>query len=312
MVHHVRLCDTYAHPCDMWGAMHHWDEMRTAYAVARLGTVSAAAESLGLHRATVARHIDALEAALGGRLFQRHGRGYTPTEAGLDLLRVAGATDEQFRALAHRTRGRRSSVTGELVVTSLELLSPLVLPGLLAFQTAHPEASVRFEASSRRYRLEYGEAHVAVRVGRRPEEPDNLVRPYLRLASALYAHRDYVARHGLPRGDYTGHRFIGPPDPASNQGAARWLREHVPDAWRAFTTTNERVQAMALRAGLGIAFHPVPLAAQDPDLVQVCPPDPSWEVDMWLVTHVDLHWTAKVQAALRHLADHAPGGPAVG
>ena len=55
--------------------MDRWDELRTAYAVARLGTVSAAATQLNIHRATVVRHIDALEEALGGRLFQRHGRG---------------------------------------------------------------------------------------------------------------------------------------------------------------------------------------------------------------------------------------------
>ncbi len=64
-----------------------WDEIRTAYHVARLGTVSGAAEALGVHHATVIRHIDALEARIGVKLFQRHARGYTPTEAGEDLLK---------------------------------------------------------------------------------------------------------------------------------------------------------------------------------------------------------------------------------
>ena len=58
-----------------------WDEVRTAYQVARLGTVSGAAEVLGVHHATVIRHIDSLEKRLGTKLFQRHPRGYTPTEA---------------------------------------------------------------------------------------------------------------------------------------------------------------------------------------------------------------------------------------
>ena len=55
-----------------------WDEIRTAYHVARVGTVSGAAEVLGVHHATVIRHIDALEEKLGVKLFQRHARGYTP------------------------------------------------------------------------------------------------------------------------------------------------------------------------------------------------------------------------------------------
>ena len=71
-----------------------WDEIRTAYQVARLGTVSGAAEVLGVHHATVIRHIDALEKRLGAKLFQRHARGYTPTEAGQELLKVAQTTEE--------------------------------------------------------------------------------------------------------------------------------------------------------------------------------------------------------------------------
>ncbi len=76
--------------------MENWNEIRTAAQVARSGTISAAADVLGVHRATVNRHIDALESALGAKLFQRHARGFTPTELGRELLRVADATGEQF------------------------------------------------------------------------------------------------------------------------------------------------------------------------------------------------------------------------
>ena len=90
--------------------MDNWDEIRTAYNVARIGTVSGAAEVLGVHHATVIRHIDALEGRLGVKLFQRHARGYTPTEAGQDLLRVAQATDDQFAQLAGRIKIGRAHV----------------------------------------------------------------------------------------------------------------------------------------------------------------------------------------------------------
>ncbi|MEM1233299.1 MAG: LysR family transcriptional regulator, partial [Pseudomonadota bacterium] len=90
--------------------MDNWDEVRTAFQVARLGTVSGAAEVLGVHHATVIRHIDALEGKLGVKLFQRHARGYTATEAGNDLLLVAQTTDDQFAQLAGRLRGRGASV----------------------------------------------------------------------------------------------------------------------------------------------------------------------------------------------------------
>ena len=40
-------------------------------------------------------------------------------------------------------------------------------------------------------------------------------------------------------------------------------------------------------------------ARRDPDLVEVLPPQPEWDSQLWLVTHVDLHRTPKVQAAVQ-------------
>ena len=118
--------------------MENWDELRTAYQVARLGTVSGAAEVLGVHHATVIRHIDALEARLAVKLFQRHARGYTPTEAGRDLLAVAQAADEQFLQLANRMKGHGETVQGELIVTSISGVADLLVPVLAGFQAEHP------------------------------------------------------------------------------------------------------------------------------------------------------------------------------
>lgn len=101
-----------------------WDEIRTAFHVARAGTVSGAADMLGVHHATVIRHIDSLETALGTKLFQRHARGYTATEAGMDLFRVAQTTEDQFAQMVGRLKGHGGKVEGELVVTAF--------PGLFA------------------------------------------------------------------------------------------------------------------------------------------------------------------------------------
>ena len=52
-----------------------------------------------------------------------------------------------------------------LVVTSLGAFSPLVVPALARFQRAHPDVVTRFLTGERLFRLEYGEAHVAIRAG---------------------------------------------------------------------------------------------------------------------------------------------------
>lgn len=287
--------------------MENWDEVRTAWQVARLGTVSAAAEVLGVHHATVIRHIDSLEKRLGAKLFQRHARGYTPTEAGRDLLKVAEATADQFGQLAGRIRGRGEDVAGELVVTSISGLSRLLTPVLVAFQKAHPGLTVRFLTDSRLFRLEYGEAHVAIRAGRAPDDPDNVVQPFPALQAALYASAGYIAAHGLPKGpqDFAGHRFVGIEDSAKRAPFNRWLADTVPDDRFVFRASEPAAVTDAVRAGAGIGFVSPHEAEGDPNLVQVMPPRREWDAPLWLVTHVDLHRTSKVQACLAHLKEAA-------
>jgi DNA-binding transcriptional LysR family regulator len=283
--------------------MSNWDEIRTAYQVARLGTVSGAAEALGVHHATVIRHIDALEKRLGVKLFQRHARGYSTTEAGQDLLRVAQTTDDQFQQLEGRIKGRGNDVAGELLVTSLVELAPLLVGALASFQLAHPEVVVRLLTGERLFRLEYGEAHVALRAGRQPDEPDNVVQAFASQDIALYAAQSYVERRGLPDGveALVGHDFVAHDDPDSRAPFQRWLRKTVPYDRVVFRSNDSRVMEEAVIAGAGIGFFGVREAAGHGGLVQVMPPRDEWNSPLWLVTHVDLHRTAKVQAFLKHL-----------
>ncbi|MFV0358190.1 LysR family transcriptional regulator [Tropicimonas sp.] len=283
-----------------------WDEIRTAFNVARLGTVSGAAEALGVHHATVIRHVDALEARLGTKLFQRHARGYTPTEAGLDLLRVASATDDQFTQLVGRIRGRGADVSGELIITALPMFSPRLAPVLVAFMNEHPGICVRLMADQRLFRLEYGEAHVAIRAGERPDQPDNVVQPFVDEHAALYATRSYLDRHGpLEEGHWEGHRFVTIDDANNRAGFFRWMVETIPAEQIAYRSSDQRGLLDGILAGGGIGFLSVRDARRHPDLVQVMPTRPEWTSKMWLVTHVDLHRTAKVQTFVRFLKEAA-------
>ena len=285
--------------------MENWDEIRTAYQVARLGTVSGAAEVLGVHHATVIRHIDALEGRLGVKLFQRHARGYTPTEAGQDLLRVAQATDDQFSQLSGRIKGRGNAVSGELVVTTLSGFSQLLVPPLAAFQEKYPDVILRYLTSVRLFRLEYGEAHVAIRAGSPPQQPDNVVQPFMELNWAIYAAPSYIARHGKPESaeEVVKHRFVGFDDPASRAPYAQWLREQVPSSQVVFRSGDNRAVQRAILAGIGLGFLRRDEAAQHPELVEVHPPAEEWQGRLWLVTHMDLHRTTKVQTFLTFLKD---------
>lgn len=291
-----------------------WDEIRTAYQVARMGTVSGAAEVLGVHHATVIRHVDALETRLGTKLFQRHPRGYTPTEAGQQLLAVGQATEDQFAQLAARIAGAGEEMRGELIITSLPALAALVMPAMAELMRAHPALVLRYITDPRVFRLEYGEAHVAIRAGARPTEPDNVVSQLGVNRTALYAAPEYIERHGRPKGpnDLAGHRFVGPDSRESRAPFFRWLAEQVPPEAMVFMANEMASQQAAIEAGLGLGFLPVLQGRAIPRLVEVVAPMTDWDSPFWLVTHVDLHRTPKVQAALKALRSAAvrldPGG----
>lgn len=286
-----------------------WDEIRTAYSVARVGTVSGAAEVLGVHHATVIRHIDALEGRLGAKLFQRHARGYTPTEAGRELLEVAQTASDRFEQLASRIRGQSESVTGDLIVTAISGMPELLVPAIVSFQVRHPGLQVRFLTDMRLFRLNSGEAHVAIRAGRRPEEQDYVVQNFVQLRYGLYAARSYADAHGLPKSeaDFAGHCFVGVDEHLMRAPFYVWMRAHVPAEAITFRTSEPAATLAAIRAGAGIGFAAVHHARDCDDLVEVLAPRPEWSSHLWLVTHVDLHRTVKVQKFLAHLKAEAAG-----
>jgi DNA-binding transcriptional LysR family regulator len=287
--------------------MDNWDEIRTAYQVARLGTVSAAADVLGVHHATVIRHIDALEGRLGVKLFQRHARGYTATEAGEDLMRVGQATDDQFGQLEGRIKGRGSDVSGELVVTSLASIAPLLSPVLVEFQQDYPDLLIRYLTDARVFRLEYGEAHVAIRAGSVPQEPDNVVQRLGYLNVGLYASKSYIKAHGKPDGveDFKNHRFVSDDSLKTRAPFHKWLFEVSPRETHVFRGTDQLALENAVFAGAGIGFLPRFVGETRDDVVEVMEPLDDWHGNLWLVTHVDLHRTVKVQSFLTFLKERA-------
>lgn len=275
-----------------------WDDIRVALAVARTGTVSGAAQDLGVHHATVIRRIDALETALQARLFQRHTRGYALTEAGRTLLEAATAADQRFAQMAARIAGAAERIEGELIVTSLPELGDLVLPRLSALLARHPDLRLTYVTDTRLFRLDAGEAHVAIRGGPKPQEPDYVVRALGVMDTTLYASEAYLARHGTIR-DPRDHRFVLPGPMARGAPFMRWLQDRIGPENIVMTANDAVARAAVIRAGLAAGVLPDSLAA---DLVPALSME-EWQSQLWLVTHVDLHRTPKVQAALAALRD---------
>src|SRR5205807_3574962 len=89
-----------------------WDDVRYFLAVARGGSVRAAAERLGVNHATVLRRIAQLEERLGVHMFEKLPSGYRPTAAGEEVLEFADQMEASSHRLETRVFGRDQSVRG--------------------------------------------------------------------------------------------------------------------------------------------------------------------------------------------------------
>ena len=283
--------------------MKKWTEFRTAYEVAKLGSVSAASRALGVHRATVNRHIDALEDELGSPIFLRNRKGYMLTELGEDLLKVAQKTEGLFEDLAGRARGRDGSITGDIKITSIPNFLNLLMKPIASFRTANPRCKVTIISSEDLQRLEYGDAHIALRVGAKPTHPDYVVQSFGPVGLNLYGQHDYLSRNGGLDGltDLSRHQFVLPSQIDTRLPIWDWISEHTTDLKIAIETTDTIAAREAVFAGLGLGILTEFDVAERNDLTPVLPANPDWDVPLWLVSHVDLHRTEKVQEMLSHI-----------
>jgi len=279
-----------------------WNEFRTAFHVAKYGTVSAAAERLGVHRATIVRHIDSLEKELGGKIFFRNAKGYSLTEIGEDLLRVAEATEDQFKQFISRATSKNPGISGELIVSTVDVAAQWLAPGFHHFVANNPDSSLCCSVSADTVRLEYGEAHIAIRAGKKPSDADYVVIPVKPVESALYASKAYLRARGTPgtEADLAEHDFVGLTQGRS-AGPYSWLNRRTKNPNYRFESDSFHCRLQALQAGLGLCFMPVAFGEQVDGVVEVLPQNRAWRSRLWLVTHGATHRTAKVQSFIQSM-----------
>jgi len=246
--------------------------LRVLAAVARHGSVTAAAKALNYAQPSVSHHLARLESETGTRLVERSGRGIRLTEAGRLLAgraeEILGRLDAAEQELAAHVGQREERIRVAGFPSALATVVPAAAarlraghPGAeLLLTEAEPQAAVRLLRSGRvdvalvfRY-AQHGAAH-------RPDGEDgDGVRARLLLDEPVHL----VAQAGSPPppgtagsrlAGYSGHRWIA--------GCER-CRAHL--LWQceiagftpliAFTTDDVLVAQALAAAGLGVALLP--------------------------------------------------------
>lgn len=170
-----------------------WNDTPAFLAVARTGTLTGAAASLGAGVATVSRRIERLEAALGVPLFARAQTGYQLTDEGTALMPRAEALEaamEGFQSAAQAGRGVRGHVR---LATAENLANPLLIPSLASLLATHPGLTVEVSTDVASVNLHKRDADLAVRMVR-PTRGHLTVRRIGTLGFGLYGAVDYMAQ----------------------------------------------------------------------------------------------------------------------
>ena len=89
-----------------------WDDLRFFLAIARHGSLTAAARDLRVAQSTVGRRLSSLEASLGVRLLHRTPEGYTLTLAGQDVLNQAERVEVEVLGVERSVGGRDGGSKG--------------------------------------------------------------------------------------------------------------------------------------------------------------------------------------------------------
>jgi DNA-binding transcriptional LysR family regulator len=111
--------------------------------VARLGSITGAAESLRYTQSAVSRQVAALEAELGVRLFDRLPRGVVPTEEGRCLLRHADAILDRLAAARAELRALGNLNAGRLRVGAFASADAALVPrALAALRASYPAIQI--------------------------------------------------------------------------------------------------------------------------------------------------------------------------
>ncbi len=271
-----------------------WDDVKIFLAIARGGSITAAAKSVGVDASTVSRRVAALERNLGVSLFTRGRSGVALTEEGQGILAIAERAEESMLAIA-RSRGAFSTAPGGTVrlATSGILSAYLLAPHVTLFHRRHPGVRLEIAVARQLVGLAKREADVSLRL--RPEgkpiaEPSAVAIPLGPVAFALFGTRRET-RARAPRfirhfGFEPGRKHLE----ARSAGADSmlWVDE-LPTAF------------MLARAGYGLAVLPCFMGDRERSLVRAS--DVLERHRLFAVTLRELRGLPRIDAVVRWLKD---------
>ncbi|PTQ91316.1 LysR family transcriptional regulator [Agitococcus lubricus] len=273
-----------------------WNNLKYFLAVARLGGLTPAAHSLTTSPSTVSRHIDAMEATLGVRLFLRSQRGYLLTDAGSMLLERVSEVERSMQAV-ERQSDALQQLTGVVKLTTVESIAHfLLVPNLHLFAARYPQLQVELLVNRNLANLARREADLALRIfnpAQDEHEPDHIVQYVASFYFELYCTPQSLAAVGndwqkLAHVSWDGAWFRLP--------MVNWLQALFGQQPPLLRSNTMQTHYQAACSGMVAALLPNFIGDADSRLVKATTIDIDTRQELWLSYHRDLKASSRVMA----------------
>jgi DNA-binding transcriptional LysR family regulator len=268
-----------------------WDDMRFFLAIARSGSLGAAARRLGVSHPTVGRRLQTLEQGRGQAFFRRTSDGLVLTDMGEQILSLAEEMEAGALAIERRLGASDDQPEGILRISSADWFAGYVLaPVLIELVRRHPLIIPEIIAGARLFDLTRREADIAFRIV--PfDEPDIVQRRVMTMPYGAYV--SATSSVAVERDDT---RLILMNTAQSHYPDVAWLQRMLPGARKVFTSSSRTVQAQMCASGLGVAVLPRLLGDQLPTLQRVDLGEAPPGRDIWMGYHQDMRRMDRLRA----------------
>ena len=159
----------------------------------RLGSLSAAAQLLGISRSSVSKQLAALEGKIGSRLFNRTTRKIVLTEVGRQVLQEAYKVEQALQTIEHISEDSQSVIAGDLNVTCASAQGRVhLLPLITKFLAHYPKINVNLQLDDRFVDMVAANLDVSIRIGFLPDST-LIARKLGDLSGVLCASPEYLS-----------------------------------------------------------------------------------------------------------------------
>ncbi len=279
-----------------------WKSLPAFLAVARNGSLRAAAEQTGGTHATLRRQIEALEAQLGTQLFRRGAEGLSLTAAGQRLLPQALEAEAALLKGFNAVQGLDREAAGRIRLSADPMTAHYLLAPVLAdFAALYPEIEIELRLAYTLDSIARNETDVSIRHAALIED-DAVGRKLFPLPIGVVAARDYIDR-ALPAAGRKGQglSWIGYGD--APELAAMIAASPFPEARIRHSVPDPEMHMHLVRAGAGMTFLASWVMSVFPELQRV----PGTALDQrratWVLLHGELRRVRRVRLFVDYLCD---------